>query len=287
MHWVSSHEVVRGSRSGLGHFDRARLPQRIGRERLREPSWPTRVRVTVPGVRIAENWDPPPEEPNAQCPLCFQPVWFFRNKRGGCAYFDAIGKPWPLHPCMEQPRSAKDYRASIEAPFAYERALRARPRGTVGQVASGANRDSAVRLAVPVDGRPFAPSSPAKQPSADEPLDWWVVLGGLWALLLSFPVSRWVDAKFEWIPPLLSLWAISVPTLCMALAIGWYLLRVPRPKLDAGDVLSSVIMAPILLLLGIVGNLLTCGLGVPLAALWVASEANDAHRRSMVQRGRR
>lgn len=279
MHWVSSHEVVRGSRPGPGYLDRVRLPQRVGRERRPEPSWPTRVQATVPGVRIAENWDPPPEEPNAQCPICFQPVWFFRNKRGGCAYFDAIGKPWPLHPCMDQPRSAKDYRASMEAPFAYERALRARPRGAAGQRASGANRGAAIRLDATPHGEPFGTAAPAKPSSSGEPLSWWVVLSGLWALLLSFLVSGWVGSRLDELPALLSLWAISLPTLCMALAIGWYLLRVPRPRGDAGDIFASIALAPLLLLLGTVGNLLTCGLGALAAALWVASEANNARRR--------
>lgn len=269
-HWVSSHEVVRGGRSGLGYLESVRFPQRVGRASLQETSWPTRANVTVPGVRIAENWDPPPEQPNAQCPICFQPVWFFRNKRGGCAYFDAVGKPWPLHPCMEHPRSAKDYRASMEAPFAYERALRARPRGAAGHGTSSS---------ATADGKPFTTAAPAKQSSADEPLSWWVVLSGLWALLLSFPLNQWLDARLDGIPALLSLWAISLPTLCMALAIGWYLLRVPRPRGDAGDVLASVALAPLLLLFGIVGNVLTCGLGALAAALWVASEANDARRR--------
>ncbi|APX34014.1 hypothetical protein BH708_16305 [Brachybacterium sp. P6-10-X1] len=105
------------------------------------------------------------------------------------------------------------------------------------------------------------------------------MLSGLWALLLSFPVSRWVDTSLDGIPALLSLWAISLPTLCMALAIGWYLLRAPRPRGDVGDVLASMALAPLLLLFGIVGNVLTCGLVALAAALWVASEANDARRR--------
>ena len=283
-HWVSSHVVNRGSWPGLGYLDRPRLTQSVGRERLQEPSWPRRVHATVPGTRIAENWDPPPEEPNAQCPICFQPVWFFRNKRGGCAYFDAIGRPWPLHPCMEHPRSAKDYRAAREARFAYERAMRDRPRSTVELSFSDADRDSAVRLDGKVPGTHLAPAHPAKQPSSNEPLDWWLVLSGLWALLLSFPVSRWVDAKFDWIPTVLSLWAISLPTLCMALSIGWFLLRAPRPRFEPGDVIVSFVMAPILLLLGVFGNLLTCGLAVPAAALYVASEGNDAHRRERIRK---
>lgn len=42
-------------------------------------------------------------KPNALCPECGAEVWFFRNhETGGCAYFDAIGKPWPKHPCMDR-----------------------------------------------------------------------------------------------------------------------------------------------------------------------------------------
>ena len=28
--------------------------------------------------------------------------WFFRNENGGCADSDALGKPWPKHPCMDR-----------------------------------------------------------------------------------------------------------------------------------------------------------------------------------------
>ena len=188
---------------------------------------------------------------------------------------------------MEHPQTAEDRRAAEEARNAYELALRASPRFAARQDGRAAVRDSVARLAKQKSRESSVSTRKAETTAAaDAPLEWWVVLSGLWALLLSFPVSRWVDARFEWIPSLLSLWAISVPTLCMVLAIGWYLLRAPRPRTDAGDVLTSIVMAPILLFLGIVGNLLTCGLGVPVAALWVVSEANDARRRSAVARGR-
>lgn len=130
-----------------------------------------------------------------------------------------------------------------------------------------------------VPGTHSAAAPPAKQAPSNEPLDRWLVLSGLWALLLSFLVSGWVDASLDGLPALLSLWAISLPTLCMALAIGWYLLRASRPRGDVGDDLVSVALAPLLLLFGIVGNVLTCGLGALAAAIWVASEANVARRR--------
>lgn len=35
------------------------------------------------------------------CPICGQtPVYFVRHN-GGCAWFDALGKPWPKHPCFD------------------------------------------------------------------------------------------------------------------------------------------------------------------------------------------
>jgi ribosomal protein S27E len=40
-------------------------------------------------------------DPNANCPVCGATVYFFRHENGGCAWFDAVGKPWPIHACME------------------------------------------------------------------------------------------------------------------------------------------------------------------------------------------
>ncbi|WP_457189555.1 hypothetical protein [Nocardioides sp. P5_E3] len=42
-----------------------------------------------------------PEWPNASCPLCGAAVWFWRNDAGSKVYFDAVGTPWPKHPCMD------------------------------------------------------------------------------------------------------------------------------------------------------------------------------------------
>ena len=228
-------------------------------------------------------WNPPPEEPNASCPICSKPVWFFRNKNGGCAYFDAIGKPWPLHPCMEKQQSAEDRRAAIEARAAYDRALETSPRFRARQTARVAVLDSVSRVDQQRTGSSFTTAAPAKQESDDdEPLDWMVVLGGFFALLLSLPVSWWVNGRFEWIPPLLTLWAFIVPTVVMAFAIGWFLVRASRSIFEASDVIGSLVISPILLALGIAGNLLSCGLGVPLAAVWVVSEANTARKRDQL-----
>jgi hypothetical protein len=268
---VSAHEVNRASWSALGRIGRVDSP-RIARKL-------SSVRSTR-AARSIEGWNPPPDEPNARCPVCFEPVWFFRNKAGGCAYFDAIGKPWPLHPCMALPQSVEGRRAAAEARTAYERALRTPSRFAARRAGRAAVGDSAFRPVGVSAGESSASSLAADGTSgADEPLEWWMVLSGLWALLLSLPVGRWVEANVGWIPPLLSLWAISLPTLCMTLAIGWYLLRAPRPRLRAEDIIGSFLLAPILLLLCIVGNVLSCGVGVPIVALYVVSEANKARRR--------
>jgi len=37
--------------------------------------------------------------PNADCPVCGQPVFFFQNEYGSRVYFDELGPPWPKHPC--------------------------------------------------------------------------------------------------------------------------------------------------------------------------------------------
>jgi hypothetical protein len=38
------------------------------------------------------------------CWWCGAPVYFFRNENGGCALFDRLGWPWPLHSCWEEYR---------------------------------------------------------------------------------------------------------------------------------------------------------------------------------------
>lgn len=40
--------------------------------------------------------------PNANCPVCGQPVFFYQNEYGSRVYFDELGPPWPKHPCMDQ-----------------------------------------------------------------------------------------------------------------------------------------------------------------------------------------
>lgn len=38
--------------------------------------------------------------PNAQCPVCGDPVFYYESENGGKVWFDELGPPWPKHPCM-------------------------------------------------------------------------------------------------------------------------------------------------------------------------------------------
>ena len=40
--------------------------------------------------------------PNAICPVCGETVFFYQSPHGGRVFFDALGWPWPKHPCTDQ-----------------------------------------------------------------------------------------------------------------------------------------------------------------------------------------
>jgi hypothetical protein len=61
--------------------------------------------------------------PNAHCPVCGAAVYFYRSPYNGRVFFDALGWPWPKHPCtdnLREPRRAAH--ASIIARPALETA---------------------------------------------------------------------------------------------------------------------------------------------------------------------
>ena len=107
-HWVSPHSVNRSD------------SYRSSAARRRTSYRP--VQTYTPPTPPAVKWRRLPGKPNATCPVCGAPVWFFRNEYGGCAYFDALGRPWPLHPCMNGRVDRHAQRAVEEAKAAYERA---------------------------------------------------------------------------------------------------------------------------------------------------------------------
>jgi len=44
-------------------------------------------------------------DPNARCPVCGAPVFFYQSPYGGRVFFDQLGWPWPKHPCTDNPRA--------------------------------------------------------------------------------------------------------------------------------------------------------------------------------------
>jgi hypothetical protein len=49
--------------------------------------------------------------PNANCPVCGDPVFFYQNQFGSKVYFDELGKPWPKHPCTDNSTALDGLRA--------------------------------------------------------------------------------------------------------------------------------------------------------------------------------
>lgn len=44
-------------------------------------------------------------DPNALCPVCGETVFYHQNSHGSRVFFDALGWPWPKHPCTDNPAS--------------------------------------------------------------------------------------------------------------------------------------------------------------------------------------
>ncbi|WP_139196159.1 hypothetical protein [Salinihabitans flavidus] len=44
--------------------------------------------------------------PNASCPVCGQPVYFYSNEYGSRVFFNELGKPWEKHGCTDTGRPA-------------------------------------------------------------------------------------------------------------------------------------------------------------------------------------
>jgi len=85
-HWVSGHDVERDD------WDRSYY-QRT------EPSYYiTRLRE----LRAARGATACYVNPNAKCPECGAPVFYYQNEFGSRVFFDELGPPWPKHPCTDQ-----------------------------------------------------------------------------------------------------------------------------------------------------------------------------------------
>lgn len=58
--------------------------------------------------RANRSWCAQYINPNAECPVCGAPVFFYQNEAGSRVFFDEIGPPWPKHPCTDSTGHAAD-----------------------------------------------------------------------------------------------------------------------------------------------------------------------------------
>lgn len=96
-HVVRAHVVNRGA-------TRPRLPSRLVPPRRTAPNPSLRPPVAwvahreMLGVRYTARLS----RPNATCPVCGAPVYFYANEYGSRVFFDELGPPWPKHPCTDR-----------------------------------------------------------------------------------------------------------------------------------------------------------------------------------------
>lgn len=77
--------------------------------------------------------------PNAKCPVCKAPVYFYANSHGSRVFFDDLGPPWPKHPCTDRATQSATTNQSYSPP---ER----RNRGLVQELLSAAQTAGLTRL---------------------------------------------------------------------------------------------------------------------------------------------
>jgi hypothetical protein len=212
--------------------------------------------------------------------VCGARVWFFRNERGGCAYFDAIGVPWPKHPCMDRP-GRYDPVAGQQARQAYERAQsKAAKRARRTALADDRQRQGAARKAAGAahQGRAprFTASAPVvrarKRPIAGEgkqrSLGWWTVFAMLLAWFGSLPLTVAMYADPEGSPMWTTHLIVGMPTVVSLVALLRFLFAVPTPKPTFARILGAVLLAPLFLVIGVLVFLFTAGFG-SLVFAWI------------------
>lgn len=205
--------------------------------------------------------------------MCGARVWFFRNERGGCAYFDALGAPWAKHPCMDTPfwyshDAGREARQVHEK--AQEKAARKANRLKVAEErrrARAASRGAkATRHGTPV---PQVSSAITETVSAVAMpgrrrrwvLGWWTVFSMLLAWLCSLPLTASYYADRGDSPLWVVHWLVGMPTFVSLVALVWFLCTVPTPRPTIGRILVAVLLAPLFLVVGLLTFLFTAGLG--------------------------
>ncbi|WP_448213539.1 hypothetical protein [Colwellia sp. MEBiC06753] len=67
----------------------------------------------IPNIKLAPNiykTEAGFTTPNAYCPICGEKVFFYSHPNGARVFFDSLGPPWPIHPCV-----AVNEKSSIKA----------------------------------------------------------------------------------------------------------------------------------------------------------------------------
>lgn len=85
---------------GVGHLGR-----RSGDVRATQALWPAGIppiNGSISSITI----------PNAQCPVCGEPVFYYCNEYGSSVFFDELGPPWPKHPCTNHYATTQPLAAS-------------------------------------------------------------------------------------------------------------------------------------------------------------------------------
>lgn len=125
-HWVSAHMVRRD------HWDIQWLQGQFGSAIYRASDFLRRSNVGRGAQGCFVN-------PNAKCPVCGVPVFFYQNSLGSRVYFDDLGPPWPKHPCTDNllPR-----RGIVHAPW---KPITRRTKGEIREIIEEANKTGLLR----------------------------------------------------------------------------------------------------------------------------------------------
>lgn len=180
--WREGH--WRAGPSGLTHWVDGHW---VARETWEDREWNSWVRGTWTPGRLVDG------VPNSRCPICEEPVWFYRNPNGGCAYFDDLGWPWPKHPCMDS-RTVLDRTAAWQAREAYRSALALlEPDEVLESVRPAYDRSVAAREAV--SARDWLWEVEEAESSVREAMDRVIHVAGKRLTTIQRNRERWTAAK--------------------------------------------------------------------------------------------
>lgn len=275
-HWVSSHNVRRDDFSRMGSGDYRHL---LGAAHLKTaPTHSPKPRQKLKATGDIQ-WSRISSTPNAECPVCGADVWFIRNKNGGCAYFDELGKPWPLHPCMSRDRSSADRMVEAEVngyDWADGRPVRRSQQSAATRPALPTNSQTMASSTSPSSGGPNHSAAAGNRPDSDSMDNVSFALLALIALAISIPVSFWAFDYFAFLPVWLPVWFIAVPTVVSAVVLVRFLVVNNMATTDAwpdemgtglAGAIAAIISSLFLLAAAIVFNVITLGFGLPVMTI--------------------